>query len=193
MNRTKRAKKRKMTPGIKCLQKETLECRRVDGRGWDPKNRDIKSKRARTKAKRRNFRQPIAIHFCRSYSSVAVVPHPNTPCDQPTKCHLHTRTVLSIFKNIAFLLLKLLFSTLRRLHNSTVWEARFLATEDRKVSAAKRIHFLNTACKGEASKYIYIYIFKKTPSQETRTEPWLLLKPWNEVRRIRRLTCSVNC
>jgi hypothetical protein len=27
---------------------------------------------------------------------------------------------LSIFKNIAFLLLKLLFSTLRRLHNSTV-------------------------------------------------------------------------
>jgi hypothetical protein len=143
-----------MTSQIKSRQKETLEYKRMNGEGWEPKNRDMKGTRAHTEEGRETSgNQPLSI----SLEAIALLPWcsiSHSSSNQPTRCHLHTRTVLSIFKNIAFLLLKLLFYTLRRSHSSTAWDANFLATGDGEVSTGKAIHFLNAAARENVrSKY----------------------------------------
>jgi hypothetical protein len=147
MFRTERMKwtrkgEKKNDIGNKGANEGNVECRRMNGWGWEPKNQDIISKRARTKTVGGggDFREPTFIHFF-SGTPYPVLRHPT---HKMSSTHLHS------FVNIQKYCFPFTETTILCLKETTAWGANFLAKGDRKVSACEAIRFLSS---GESSKY----------------------------------------
>jgi len=110
----------------------------MNGRGWQPKNRDIISKGACTKTGgETSGNQPSSI----SLEAIARgAPHPNLhhPTHKMSSTHSHS------FVNIQKYCFPFTETTIFCFKETTAWGANFLARGDRKVSAWKAIHFLNS-------------------------------------------------
>lgn len=110
----------------------------MNGRGWLPKNRDIISKGECTKTGgETSGNQPSSI----SLEAIARgAPHPNLhhPTHKMSSTHSHS------FVNIQKYCFPFTETTIFYFKETTAWGANFLARSDRKVSAGKAIHFLNS-------------------------------------------------
>lgn len=118
--------------------KGEVECRGMNRRGWQPKNRDIISKGACTKTGgEASGNQPSSI----SVEAIARgAPYPNLhhPTHKMSSTHSHS------FVNIQKYCFPFTETTIFCFKETTAWGANFLARSDRKVSAWKAIHFLNS-------------------------------------------------